>query len=397
MSVQLKDMNESIKAPAPGASRPIRIVSASFGDPMAEKTYSGISKYLFGTFDKHNVLSHCINTRQIKISEMLSGALKFSHLLKCRKPRVSSSWIWKSSTVDNMTERFKKQLCRCDDVDTVFQLGTHVRVEIRGIRHFCLTDMTLAQAARANLFTAVHLNDRQLAEAITMQRQIFDSCEAIFVASAWAKGSIVNDYGIASEKVCFSGFGASMRPNSNEHVRQKFNILFVGRDWKRKGGDILVESFHEVRKHIKDATLTIIGCTPQVSDPNIKVLGRLNKSVASDYEAIRQAFCKASVFCVPSLFEPFGICFLESQLYGVPVVTFRGQGRGDAIDDGVTGMLIKEKSVDALSQALMKLLVDTELACRMGSAGRDYVMNNHTWDHVAKRILNRIEHSEVPL
>jgi glycosyltransferase involved in cell wall biosynthesis len=293
-----------------------------------------------------------------------------------------------------MTERFRRRLCDCDGFDTVLQVGTHVRVETRGVRHFCLTDMTLMQAAKADQFTATHLNDRQLSEAIAMQKQIFDSCEGIFVDSEWAKGSIVNDYGIASEKVCVSGVGASIRPNSNEHIREKFNILFVGRDWKRKGGDILVKAFGEVRKHIKDATLTIIGCAPAVSDPNIKVLGRLNKESVSDYRAIRQAFCRASVFCVPSLFEPFGICFLESQLYGVPVVTFRGQGRADAVTDGVTGMLIKDRSPEALSHALIKLLVDTELARQMGSAGRDFVMNNYTWDHVAKRILNRIENRE---
>ncbi len=396
MSTQLKNADESIKISAKRTARPIRIVGAAFGDPMAEKTFSGVSKYLFRTLDKHKVLTHCINTRQIRISEMFNGALKFSQVLKCRKPCVSSSWIWKSSTVDNMTERFKRRLCGCDGADTVLQIGTHVRVEARGIRHFCLTDMTLIQAARADQFTAMHLNDRQLAEAIVMQKRIFDSCEGIFVDSAWAKGSIVGDYGIASEKVCVSGLGASIRPISNEHVREKFNILFVGRDWKRKGGDILVKAFHEVRKHIKDATLTIIGCSPPVSDPNIKVLGRLNKETVSEYRAIRQAFCKASVFCVPSLFEPFGICFLESQLYGVPVVTFEGQGRADAVKDGVTGMLIKEKSAEALSQALIKLLVDTELAHRMGSAGRDFVVNNYTWDHVAERILDRMEnHNEL--
>ncbi|KKK58795.1 hypothetical protein LCGC14_3040840, partial [marine sediment metagenome] len=143
ISVACLVLADTIRGEASPTDQEKQFAATAFGDPMAEKTFSGVSKYLFRTLDKHNVLTHCINTRQIRISEMFSGALKFSRVLKCRKPRVSSSWIWKSSTVDNMTERFRRRLCECDGADTVLQVGTHVRVETRGIRHFCLTDMTL--------------------------------------------------------------------------------------------------------------------------------------------------------------------------------------------------------------------------------------------------------------
>ena len=391
MSTKLLNVNEPDRCVKPDADRCVRIIGAAFGDPMSEKTFSGVSKHLFNALSRRQVLAGCINTRQIKVIEMFNGALKLSKMFKCSRPCVNSRWLWKGSTVDKMTERFKQRLCACEGIDAVLQIGTHVRVESSNVRHYCLTDMTIAQAARASQFTALYLDDRQVAEAIEKQKQIFESCEMIFTDSNWARRSVIEDYGMSAEKVSVCGVGTSMVPCFNRAASDRYNILFVGRDWKRKGGSILMKAFKQTKRHIKEATLTIIGCEPDISDPDVNVLGYLNKEVASDYRTIMNAFGQASVFCVPSMFEPFGICFLEAQLCGIPVITFDGEGRIDAIEDGVGGVLVKEKTASALSDALIRLLINKPLALEMGAAGHDYVMNNYTWDHVAERILNKIE------
>ena len=169
------------------------------------------------------------------------------------------------------------------------------------------------------------------------------------------------------------------------------NIIFIGRHWGHKGGPILVEALSLVRKKFDDATLTIIGCSPRIKDENVKVLGALDKKNEAEKKMIEQALADAGVLCVPSIFEAYGICFLEAQLYGVPPISFTGEGRCDAIKDGQTGILLEERTPEALSEAIIGLFADPEIAERMGRAGHEYVVNNLTWDHVAERVLKTIE------
>jgi glycosyltransferase involved in cell wall biosynthesis len=288
-----------------------------------------------------------------------------------------------------------KKLDAFDDFDAVLQVGTHAIINPRRAKHYVFTDMTIVQAVNspnARNFAAGKLAKSQHPEAIEAQRDIFLSCESIFVNSHWTNGSIVDDYNIDPGKVHVVGVGVSLPVNPlPARVNESNDILFIGRDWVHKGGPILVEALSLVRKKFKDATLTVIGCNPRINDENVRVLGALDKRIASDMETIERALADAAVLCVPSIFEAYGICFLEAQLYGIVPITFTGEGRADAIKDGETGILLEERTAQALSEAIIDLFSHPEKARKMGQAGHEYVVNNLTWDHVAERVLSVIE------
>ena len=370
-------------------------MGAAFGNPQSETTFSGVSKYLFGTLQKRIVISGYVSTKQVRPWDLLNGAIDFSRIFECRKPWISASWLWRKSTVEKLTAHVLRKLNAFEPFDAVLQVGTHVIIEPNQIKHFCFTDMTIVQAIEspnAENFIAGKLPKSRQSEAIEVQRAIFQSCNAIFVNSNWAKNSIVSDYYIDSSKIHVVGAGISLPLNTiPKKPTQLHNILFIGRDWTRKGGDILLDAFSLVRQRFNDATLTIIGCRPAVRDDNVRVLGRLNKGVEYEKRLIENALADAQVFCVPSRFEPYGISFLEAQLYGVPPVTFAGEGRDDAIKDGLTGILLQDRTPQALSEAIIGLFSDPEKTKKMGQAGHQFVTRNLTWDHVASRILTVIE------
>jgi glycosyltransferase involved in cell wall biosynthesis len=117
----------------------------------------------------------------------------------------------------------------------------------------------------------------------------------------------------------------------------------------------------------------------------------LNKKIESQRQLIENALSNAQVLCVPSKFEAYGICFLEAQLYGVPPITFAGEGRDDAIKDGLTGILLRHRTPEALSEAIIELFSNPQKTKKMGQAGHEFVTKNLTWDHVASRVLTVIE------
>jgi glycosyltransferase involved in cell wall biosynthesis len=85
---------------------------------------------------------------------------------------------------------------------------------------------------------------------------------------------------------------------------------------------------------------------------------------------------RAAVVCVPSRREGYGVVAREAMAYGRPVVATRVGGLRDAIDDGVTGLLVEPAGIRA---GLERLLADAELRTQLGSAARAKASAAYSW------------------
>lgn len=217
------------------------------------------------------------------------------------------------------------------------------------------------------------------------ERSIYDEADHVFTFGPKIRDFLLNDYGIAANKVSAIGAGASARPDCPVDISlarsARRNILFVGVDWERKGGPEMIEAFKELRRHLPDATLTIIGCSPDVKVDGVEVLGRLPLSELPDY------FHKASCFCMPSRVEPFGIVFLEAMQFGLPVVSTTAGDIGAIVQDGRTGRLCAPRDAAGLAQAMRDVLEVPETCNQMGLAGLERG-RQFTWETVARRIAS---------
>jgi phosphatidylinositol alpha-1,6-mannosyltransferase len=83
--------------------------------------------------------------------------------------------------------------------------------------------------------------------------------------------------------------------------------------------------------------------------------------------------------------EGYGIVCLEAAASGKPVIAGRSGGLPDAVVDGVTGLLIDPEDDAAVADAIVRVLSDAALADRLGRAGRERVVRELTWDHMATR------------
>jgi phosphatidylinositol alpha-1,6-mannosyltransferase len=83
--------------------------------------------------------------------------------------------------------------------------------------------------------------------------------------------------------------------------------------------------------------------------------------------------------------EGFGIVYLEAGAYGKPVVAGNVGGALDAVRDGETGLLVEPTDPLLVADAITRLLLDSELARRLGEAGRRHALA-HTWPEVVGRV-----------
>jgi rhamnosyl/mannosyltransferase len=85
--------------------------------------------------------------------------------------------------------------------------------------------------------------------------------------------------------------------------------------------------------------------------------------------------------------EAFGTVLLEAMAAGLPCVTTElNTGTSFVVQNGITGYVIPPNEPKELTSAINKLLEDKPLRIRMGSAGRNRVINNFTLDHLLKRV-----------
>lgn len=166
-------------------------------------------------------------------------------------------------------------------------------------------------------------------------------------------------------------------------------VLFVGRLVDRKGADDLIRAFSSVAKELDDASLEIVGDGPEMErlkamvvqlgvENKVRFFGNLTG------RPLYERYSMADVFAMPSKatstdVEGFGTVYLEAGLFGKPSIGTTTGGIPEAIQDGVSGLLVPAQDVQALAQALRKLLVDDEKRRSMGANAQKTVLSKFTW------------------
>ena len=103
-------------------------------------------------------------------------------------------------------------------------------------------------------------------------------------------------------------------------------------------------------------------------------------------EAVAEWYAAADILVVPSWYEPFGMVILEGMLHGLPVIAAEVGGPSEILEHGRTGLLFPPKNVEALGEAVLKLVTDSESRRRIGLAAAAEVRNRWLWPHVVERM-----------
>ena len=227
----------------------------------------------------------------------------------------------------------------------------------------------------------------QIQKWLDLEKKLYKNTRFIFTTSDNTRNSIIKDYGIEPQKVIHVNYGATLTdiPNFSKTYDKKI-ILFVGKDFKRKGGFILLKAFEKVKKEIKEARLIIVG--PQKDDlkinqPGVQVLGYL-----PDKKEVNDLFKHASVFVMPSFCEPFGLVFLEAMVYQLPCIGTTVDAIPEIIENEKTGFLVSPGDSDALAEKIIILLRDSELSQKMGHAGYQRLKQKFQWNYLGEKIDN---------
>lgn len=146
--------------------------------------------------------------------------------------------------------------------------------------------------------------------------------------------------------------------------QRKFNILFIGIWFERKGGFLLLEVYKSLQKKYPQISLTVIGQIPK----KIK-LGK--NTIHFDYlpknKIYKKIYPKADVLVlVPEFVEGYGLVVEEAAGYSIPSVVSSVCALPELVDDKKTGFIISPGDFDGLFEALEKLILNPKLKYKLG-------------------------------
>jgi phosphatidylinositol alpha-1,6-mannosyltransferase len=292
--------------------------------------------------------------------------------------------------------RVRRAFADCDLIHSAIEPYTPLASWVAGKRPLVVTGHgSYVRASRERGFPAGAVYERAFRRAllVCVSRYTAQQAEA---AMPGVQTAVVNN-GIDVERF------AGLTPNTEP--RQHPTVLCVGAVKARKGTLALVRAMSAVRQQFPDVQCIVVGtleAEPEYAaqvqaeisalhlEGCVHLLGRIRD------DELLHWYGTADVFAMPSMnvdwkFEGYGLSLLEASAAGLPVIGTTDCGAEDAVENGVTGLLVSQTNIDEeLPRAIIRLLSDPVLARRMGDAGRAHA-RHQTWDRAAAQMIEIYE------
>ena len=162
-------------------------------------------------------------------------------------------------------------------------------------------------------------------------------------------------------------------------------LVFLGRLSPEKGFDVALAAFARIAGRFSELRLIVAGDGPDRSklENQARELGvsdRVDFLGWIEPDAVPTLLNSASIVLMPSRSEGFPLAALDAALMGRPVVATTAGGLAEAVQDGVTGLLVPPDDSVAFAAAIGRLLGEPETVRKMGAAARERVRRTFSWE-----------------
>ncbi len=345
---------------------------------------------------KYNTFIEALNRRfQVTgiYNAKLRGVQRLWNAARVWNPNIQT---WKARASKNVAAFItrSKQAARWvrsmqSQADVVIQLGVLFDAGWDGIQlpKIIYTDYTAQLSARRRDAGRSPLSGADLRRWLELEGQALKQSAHVCARSELAHKSILDDYKLPPKQVSVIGGGVNLK-NLPALVARPENenptILFIGLNFYRKGGDLVLRAFSSALDVVPNARLLFV-TSDAIPDGMPRKGVTVIPPIWKRAELIR-LYGQADIFALPSRLETWGDVLLEAMAYRLPCIGVTGQSMDEIIRHGETGILVPPEDIGALSAAFVELLKDKKLRRQMGTAGYNLVVNEFTWDRVVDRL-----------
>lgn len=235
------------------------------------------------------------------------------------------------------------------------------------------------------------------------ERAQCDQAAALVVSTRAHGAHMAKELGIDPDRIGLLPLGLpdTARPDLREPRPRRTppTIVYVGRLEPRKGTIDLFEAVPRVLAKVPDARFIFCGSDRPLAPGNVSYAEWLGKNLPAearsrieltgyvDDSTRERLVADADVFCAPSLYESFGLIFLEAMRLAVPVIGTHAGGIPEVVEDGKTGLLVKPESPEEIAHAIVDLLTEEPKRLALAAAGRRSFVEKFSNLAMAKRTV----------
>jgi glycosyltransferase involved in cell wall biosynthesis len=242
-------------------------------------------------------------------------------------------------------------------------------------------------------------SDRFLKIGRWMEERLAYKSHALIFPSTWARDEFLKVHGGLAEKVHVIQWGAnfSVSPSKSEvfemmksrTTEQVLNLVFIGRDWERKRGQLAVDVAQIFHANGQPCKLTVVGAKPELpAAVKGDVIPFIDKSSQEGYLLLRKILYRSHFLIVPSRAEAYGQVFCEAAAFGVPSVAAAVGGIPSIIKDGENGICLpRSAGADAYYQRMHNIFQNREAYENMASKAHASFEEHLNWSAFARRVL----------
>jgi glycosyltransferase involved in cell wall biosynthesis len=363
----------------------VRIGFACHWDPQPETTWSHTPWRLRAALREH--------AEVVDVGVSLPTPVRVA-LKAASARRVDGDWVsmWRHSSVaERLLERRLRSgadRSRCDAVLQIADLGSvrqpfvlvqdlsydvllqRYDVSWGGVPHF----------PSLSLRTILRRRDRQL--------RLYEKASGVIALSGWLAHNLVETSGLPAHKVHIVHPGAtaaaSGRPLASRSAPRR-RLLFIGRDFHTKAGDVVVAAFQVLRNDFDPhTTLTIAGPAtwpmPGPIPDGVQFLGSV------PVQRVTDLLDDADLFVMPSRFEGFGIAFAEALARGLPCIARDDFAMPELVVPGRNGALVRDDDPRTLAHAIADVLENDQIYARSAAAAAAAAAS-FTWERAARETV----------
>lgn len=305
--------------------------------------------------------------------------------VKIRNGQLISLWEQGS-----LTDRYcRTQLSKRDDVDVMLQMQDLAAVDVPFLLYQDMSFDALLKLRDEGLDVFRVLSTKEMQRRRARQLGIYAKAAGVVAMSRWLADSLVNDTGLPRDKVhvVHPGLVAGNSAPLPERPSPRRRLLFIGRTFASKGGDLALKALALLRDQVDPRiTLTIAGppAMPGGEIPEgVNFLGALpSREVAKLYDT-------HDLFVLPTRIEGFGIVFAEALARGLPCVGRNNFAMPEIIQAPRYGSLLDGEDPAQLAGLIADALADDDLYARCAKDA-EATKAYYSWDRAARETVRAL-------
>lgn len=356
------------------------LITAQWNELDLTKSWSGTSFQLYNNLKKIREVERLItpNTPLVSaLSKVNSKCFKYTFALKKLILKLGN---------DNISKQINDKSLPVLSIGAIRAFDNPTYIYVDNLFCSCLLLKTY-QKEGWGYNPWGNLNDNCINQAIKYEHKIIQKAKAVFCMGEWLTELAKETYKDCSSKIYFAPGGINSF-TSQQNIQKDTNmVLFVGRDFKRKAGDIVFKAVKYLNeKKSRNIKLFIVGPKEYPLNEHYNWINYLGDV---SYDEVGILMKQANLFCMPSRFEAYGLVFAEALLAETPCIGRDAFEMPYFIEEGKTGELLRFDDYQELSNKIEKILSSPNYIKNIIN-NKANILNKYNWEKTAKLINNTI-------